>query len=270
MSQKPSPAARRADLTRTSGSSPGAPRSALDFATLCAQAGRGERDGEPLVPAIVQSTTYVRQGLESAAEHGYSRASNPTVAVLERALARLEDAPHAVAFATGLAAETALFQALCRAGDHVVCSRGLYGGTTRLLEQILSRAGVSASFVDTRDLAALRAALRPGTRLVLLETPANPTLDLTDLAAASAVARAHGALVAVDNTFLTGVLQRPLDLGADATVTSTTKLIEGHSVALGGAVVTRDEGLAEELRFVRKCTGAIQTPFNAWLTLARA
>jgi cystathionine beta-lyase/cystathionine gamma-synthase len=266
MSQKTS-AARRADLTRTSGPSPGAARAALDCATLCAQAGRGERDGEPLVPAIVQSTTYVRQGLESAAEHGYSRASNPTVAVLERALARLEDAPHAVAFATGLAAETALFQALCRAGDHVVCSRGLYGGTTRLLEQVLSRAGVSASFVDTRDLAALRAALRPGTRLVLLETPANPTLDLTDLAAASAVVRAHGARVAVDNTFLTGVLQRPLDLGADATVTSTTKLVEGHSVALGGAVVTRDAGLADELRFVRKCTGAIQTPFNAWLTL---
>lgn len=255
-----------ADLAQTSGTSPG-PCATLDLATLCAQAGRGERDGEPLVPPIVQSTTYVRAGLESAAEHCYSRVSNPTVGALERALARLEDAPHAVAFATGLAAETALFQAVCRAGDHVVCSRGLYGGTTRLLEQVLSRSGLSASFVDTRDLGALEAALSPRTRLVFLETPANPTLDLTDLAAASAIARGRGATVAVDNTFLTGALQRPLDLGADATVTSTTKLVEGHSVALGGAVVTRDDALAEELRFVRKCTGAIQSPFGAWLTL---
>jgi cystathionine beta-lyase/cystathionine gamma-synthase len=269
MSRTPSPSAPRApsDLTSTSGTSPGAPRTALDLATLCAQAGRGERDGEPLVPAIVQSTTFARAGIESAAEHTYSRASNPTVSALERALARLEDAPHAVAFATGLAAETALFQALCRTGDHVVCSRGLYGGTTRLLEKILSRGGIRASFVDTRDLAALRAALTPATRLVFLESPANPTLDLTDLAAASAIARAHGASVAVDNTFLTGALQRPLDLGADATVTSTTKLVEGHSVALGGVVVTRDAELGEELRFVRKCTGSIQTPFLAWLTL---
>ncbi|MBM3977980.1 MAG: aminotransferase class I/II-fold pyridoxal phosphate-dependent enzyme [Planctomycetes bacterium] len=278
---KQSPSARRGslDLTTTSGTSPGAERPAglppdlglphggLSLATLCAQAGRGERDGEPHFPAIVQSTTFARAGIESTAEHTYSRASNPTVSALERALARLEDAPHAIAFATGLAAETALFQAVCRAGDHVVCSRGLYGGTTRLFEQILSRAGVRASFVDTRDLAALRAALTPATRLLFLESPANPTLHLTDLAAAAALARASGAKVCVDNTFLTGALQRPLDLGADASVISTTKLVEGHSVALGGAVVTRDAALAEELRFVRKCTGAIQTPFHAWLTL---
>lgn len=263
MSQNPFPPA---DLTQTSGTSPGRP-SALDLSTLCAQAGRGERDGEPLVTPIVQSTSYARAGLESTAEHCYSRVSNPTVAALERALARLEDAPHAIAFATGLAAETALFQALCRAGEHVVCSRGLYGGTTRLLEQVLSRSGLRASFVDTRELAALEAAIRPETRLVFLETPANPTLDLTDLAAACALARAKGVPVAVDNTFLTGALQRPLDLGADATVTSTTKLVEGHSVALGGSIATRDDALAQELRFVRKCTGAIQSPFGAWLTL---
>src|SRR5690349_10471768 len=121
------------DLTSTSGTSPGA---APDIATICAQAGRGERDGEPLVTPIVQSTTFARAGLESAAEHTYSRASNPTVSELERALARIEDAPHAVAFATGLAAETALLVALCKAGDHVVCSRALYGGTTRLLGRI--------------------------------------------------------------------------------------------------------------------------------------
>ena len=260
------PASAAVDPSSASGTSPTS-RSALDLATLCVQAGRGHRDGEPLVPPIVQSTTFARVGIESAAEHCYSRVSNPTVAALERALARLEDAPHAVAFATGLAAETALFQAQCRAGDHVVASRGLYGGTTRLLEQVLARMGIEATFVDTRDLTALERALRPETRLVFLETPANPTLELTDVAAACALARAHGAKTAVDNTFLTAALQRPLDLGADATVTSTTKLVEGHSVALGGVVVTRDDALGEELRFVRKCTGAIQSPFGAWLTL---
>lgn len=265
-SQPVSAAQAVSDLTSTSGTSPGR-RSPLAFSTLCAQAGRGERDGEALVTPIVQSTTFVRDGIDSQAQHTYSRASNPTVSALEQALARLEDAPEAIAFSTGLAAETALFQALCRSGDHVVCSRGLYGGTTRLLEQILARAGIQADFVDTRDLTELRAALRTNTRLVFLETPANPTLHLTDLAAACAIVRGHGAKVAVDNTFLTGVLQRPLDLGADISVTSTTKLIEGHSVALGGVLITRDVALAEEFRFVRKCTGAIQTPFHAWLTL---
>ena len=251
----------------TSPTSSGSSRSPLDFATRCAQAGRGRGDGEPLVPSIVQSTTYARDGLSSAAEHCYSRVSNPTVSALEAALGSLEDAPPAVAFATGLAAETALFQALLRAGDHVVVSRALYGGTTRLLRQVLERSGIAATFVDTRDLESLERAFRPSTRLLFLETPANPTLDLTDLAAASALARARGIRVAVDNTFLTAALQQPLDLGADVSVYSTTKFIEGHSVALGGALVARDPALLEELRFVRKCTGAIQSPFGAWLTL---
>jgi cystathionine beta-lyase/cystathionine gamma-synthase len=265
MSQEPG-SLTASDLTSTSGTSPGRARP-LDSATLCAQAGRGRRDGEPLVAPIVQSTTFARAGIDSTAEHCYSRVSNPTVAVLERALGELEDAPPAVAFASGLAAETAVFAALCRSGDHVVCGRAVYGGTTRLFEQLLSRQGVRVTFVDARDPAHVAAAFEPATRLVFLETPANPTLELTDVQAVAAHASAHGARVAVDNTFLTGVLQRPLDLGADLTVTSTTKLIDGHSVAPGGAIVTRDQALAEELRFVRKCTGGIQTPFHAWLTL---
>ena len=239
----------------------------LSPATLCVQATRGRRDGEPLVAPLVQSTTYARDGLQSQAPHSYSRDSNPTVAALEQALGRLEDAPPAVAFGTGLGAETALFQTLLSSGDHVVCSRGLYGGTTRLLQQVLSRFGIVSTFVDTRDLRALSDALARKTELVFLETPANPTLDLTDIREASKIAHAAGARVAVDNTFLTAELQRPLDLGADVTVTSTTKFVDGHSAALGGSVVTRDESLLEELRFVRKCTGGIQAPFNAWLTL---
>ena len=235
--------------------------------TLCVRAGQGREDGEPLVTPIVQSTTYCRDGLESQARHGYSRESNPTVSVLEQALGALEGAPPAVCYSTGLAAETGLFLTLLKAGEHVICSRALYGGTTRLLEQILDGFGVETSFVDTTDLGAVRAATQENTRLVFAETPANPTLDLTDLRALADHAHELGAWLAVDNTFLTPVLQRPLDLGADFSVASTTKFIEGHSVALGGVVASRHEDWLEQLRFVRKCTGNIQTPFNAWLTL---
>jgi cystathionine beta-lyase/cystathionine gamma-synthase len=236
-------------------------------ATLCAHAGQGRRDGEPLVHPIVQSTAFARDGLESTAPHAYSRVSNPTVAALEETLGTLEDAPPAVAFATGLAAETALLLATVRAGDHVVCGRAVYGGTTRLLSRIFADLGVAATLVDSTDPQAVAAALRPCTRLVFVETPANPTLQLTDIGALAGIAHAAGALLAVDNTFLTPVLQRPLDLGADVSVLSTTKFVEGHSAALGGALVARDPELLARLRFIRKSTGAIAAPFNAWLTL---
>lgn len=236
--------------------------------TLCSHAGQGFADGQPLVTPIVQSTTFCRDGVDSQSQHAYSRCSNPTVAALEEALGRLESAPPAVAFATGLAAEAALFLALLKVGDHVVCSRAVYGGTARLLQQLLPDLGISATFVDTTDLAAVAGALQGrNTRLLFIETPANPTLDLTDISGASELAHQAGALVAVDNTFQTAVLCRPLDLGADISVYSTTKFIDGHSAALGGAVVSRDEAVLERLRFIRKCTGGIQTPFGAWLTL---
>ncbi len=234
---------------------------------ICPGAGRATRDGEPLVTPIVQSTTFARDRVGSAPDHQYSRVSNPTVAALEHALGALENAPPAVCYASGLAAETGLFLALLRAGDHVVCGRTVYGGTTRLLRQVLAGLGVETSFADATDLASVRAALRPNTRLVFVETPANPTLDITDIRGVAQIAHDAGALLAVDNTFLTPVLQRPLDLGADISVYSTTKFIEGHSVALGGSLVTRDAALLDRFRFIRKCTGAIQTPFNAWLTL---
>lgn len=240
--------------------------SRLNPDTLCARVGQGAGDGDPLVTPIVQSTTFCRGGVDSAAPFAYSRVSNPTVDALERALGQLEDAPPAVGFASGLAAESALFLALLRGGDHVVCGRAVYGGTTRLLQQLFSGFGVRSTFVDATDVAEVAAAVLPETRLIFIETPANPTLELTDIEAVSKVARDAGALLAVDNTFLTAVLQRPLDLGADLSVYSTTKFIDGHSAALGGAVVARDEALLDRLRFIRKCTGGIQTPFNAWLT----
>jgi cystathionine beta-lyase/cystathionine gamma-synthase len=240
---------------------------AHDWDTLCLHSGQGFGDGDPLVAPLVQSTTFCRDGVDSTAEHAYSRVSNPTVAALERALGRLEDAPPAVCFGTGLGAEAALFFALLRSGDHVICGQAVYGGTTRLLQQVLPELGIEASFVDTTDLRAVAETVRASTKLVFVETPANPTLDVTDIAAVAEIAHRAGALLAVDNTFLTAVLQQPLELGADLSVYSTTKFIEGHSVALGGAVVSRDEVLLDRLRFIRKCTGGIQSPLNAWLTL---
>jgi cystathionine beta-lyase/cystathionine gamma-synthase len=235
--------------------------------TLCPRIGIGERDGQPLEAPLVQSTTFCRSGLASAVEHAYSRVSNPTVTALEAGLGTLEDAPPAVCYASGLAAETGLFLGLLRAGDHVVCGRAVYGGTTRLLQQVLRGLGVEVTFADTTQAAAVKGALRTSTRLVFIETPANPTLEVTDIAAVAGLAHDAGALLAVDNTFMTPVLQQPLALGADLSVYSTTKFIEGHSAAVGGAIVGCDLALLEHLRFVRKSTGGIQTPFNAWLTL---
>lgn len=245
---------------------------ALHGPPACASA---ERDGAqrprrsgPLVGALSQSTTFHQARIGAGDGPTYSRVANPSVDELEVVLGALEDAPPAVTFGTGLGAETALFLAVLRAGDHAVVGEAIYGGTTRLFRQVLSELGVSSTFVDPTDPENVRRAITPRTKLVFIETPANPTLKLTDIAAVAAVVRraGPGVLLAVDNTFLTPVLQRPLELGADISVYSTTKLIEGHSTACGGAVISRDGALIEKVRWVRKCTGGIQAPFNAWLT----
>ncbi len=214
-----------------------------------------------LITPLVQSTTFLTGGA-----HAYSRVSNPTVSALEHELGALESAPPAVAFATGLAAETALFLTLLKQGDHAIIGRGVYGGTVRLFRQVLSDLGIDSTFVDTADPRFIERAITPSTKLVFIETPTNPTLELADIAAISQVTKPRGIKLVVDNTFLTPVIQRPLDLGADICVVSTTKHIEGHSTALGGAVTSRDTAFLEKLRFIRKATGAIQTPLNAWLT----
>ncbi|MEL6329700.1 MAG: aminotransferase class I/II-fold pyridoxal phosphate-dependent enzyme [Planctomycetota bacterium] len=232
----------------------------------CTRIGTARGDGHPLAAPIVQSTTFARSGVGTDPTHQYSRVSNPSVSALEKGLGELEGAPPAVCFGTGLAAEAALFLAVLRAGDHVACARCVYGGTTRLLQDLLPRLGITCTFIDARDPSELAAALRPRTRLVFLETPSNPTLEITDISACATIAKRHGAIVAVDNTFLTPILQNPLNLGADISVYSTTKFIDGHSVALGGALVSRDERLLDRVRHIRKCTGSIQSPFNAWLT----
>ncbi len=215
---------------------------------------------------IIQSATYVQQAVGVDKGHTYSRASNPTVSALEAALGSLENASTAC-FATGLAAIHTLFLATLKAGDHVVCSEVIYGGTYRLLKEVLAHLGIRSTFVDTADLQAVRESLRENTRLVLIETPGNPTLRLTDVAAVAKITRPRGVLLAVDNTFLTPVGLRPLDRGADVSVYSTTKYLEGHNATVGGALTTRDPALLDRFRFIRKSVGSIQAPQDAWLTL---
>lgn len=240
--------------------------SSTSLDTIALHGDHGRRSGEPLVGSLVQSTTFLQTEVGSSVPHAYSRASNPTVSELESLLGVLENAPPAVTFGTGLGAETALFLTLLKAGDHVVIGDAIYGGTIRICRNILSNFGITSTFVDSTRVASVAAAITPRTKLVFIETPANPTLVLTDIAAISRVTRAAGIPLAVDNTFLTPVIQRPLDLGADICVYSTTKNIEGHSSALGGAITSRDEAFLEKLRFIRKSTGGIQSPLNAWLT----
>ncbi|MFN0012634.1 MAG: trans-sulfuration enzyme family protein [Phycisphaerales bacterium] len=223
--------------------------------------------GRALGGSIVQSSSFTQQAVGDSPAHAYSRVSNPTVSDLEFALGALENAPPAVCFSSGLAAETALFLTLLSKGDHAVVSTAAYGGTVRLFNRVLAKYGIDATFVDATDAALVKAAINDRTKIVFVETPANPTLDLVDLSAVAKVCKERGVPLAVDNTFLTAAIQKPLDLGADISVYSTTKHIEGHSAAVGGAIVARDAELLTQLRFIRKCTGGIQTPFNAYLTL---
>lgn len=238
----------------------------LDTLALHAGASPDPATGALLTP-IYQSTTYVLEAVGSDKGFTYSRTANPTVSALERRLAALEGAEHASCFGTGLGATTALALALLQAGDRAVLSDVVYGGTVRLFQKILAKFGVEAEFVDAADPAAWEEALRRPARLVFIETPANPTLKLTDLEVVAQLAHNAGAVVVVDNTLLTPVLQRPLDLGADIVLHSTTKFIEGHNATLGGALITRNAELHEKMIFLRNAIGAIQSPFNAWLTL---
>jgi cystathionine beta-lyase/cystathionine gamma-synthase len=224
--------------------------------------------GESLAGSIVQSTSFRQSSVGGApVPHAYSRCSNPTVDDLEVALGAIENAPPAVTFGTGLAAETALFLSVLRAGDHVVLGDCIYGGTVRLVQQVLAGLGITHTFAPSTDPEKIRAAITPRTKLVFIETPANPTLVLTDIQAIADICKPRNILLAVDNTFLTPVILRPLDLGADIAVYSTTKHIEGHGAALGGALTARDPALLARFRFIRKSTGAIQSPLNAYLTL---
>jgi cystathionine gamma-synthase len=236
----------------------------MRFATRAVHAGLEPDPGYGgVVPAIHQATTYV-QGAPGSfrADYDYSRSANPTRRALEAALGELEGGL-ASAFSSGMAAEHALITAVCSAGRHAVLPDDLYGGTYRLVDKVLARWGLSYTMVDQSDLDAVAAAVREDTRLIWVETPTNPTLKVVDVA--GIVARKQGAFVAVDNTFATPVYQRPLELGADAVVHSTTKYLGGHSDAIGGAVVVREQEWHEGVRFVQNSVGAVPGPLDCFL-----
>jgi cystathionine gamma-synthase len=234
------------------------------FATRAVHAGLEPDPGYgAVIPPIHQTSTFVQRAVgEVVEDYDYSRGANPTRSALERALGELEGGL-ASAFSSGMAATHALVTAACDAGDHVVIPDDLYGGTYRLFDKVLSRWGLNYTMVDQTDLDALAAAVTDDTRLIWVETPTNPTLNVVDVP--GVVARRRNALVAVDNTFATPVNQRPLEDGADAVVHSTTKYLGGHSDVIGGAVIVRDAELHEQVRFIQKAIGAVPGPFDAFL-----
>jgi len=218
-----------------------------------------------VIPPIHLTSTYIQEEFGKPGEYVYSRSGNPTRRNLEASLAAMENAEHAIAFASGTAAIDACLRFL-GPDDHVICSEAVYGGTYRLFEQVLRRAsGLSFSYVDTADLDAVEAAWTEETRMLYVETPTNPLMQLTDIAAAAELAQRTGAVLVVDNTFMSPYLQRPLDHGAHLTLHSTTKFLNGHSDSIGGVVCTNRGDLAESLHFVAKSVGATLSPFEAWL-----
>lgn len=239
----------------------------MRFSTRAIHAGQ-EADpatGATIVP-IYQTSTFTQFSPGDHRGFEYSRSGNPTRSALETALASLENAEHGLAFASGLAAETAVLS-LLRPGDHVVAAEDLYGGTIRLLRQVFEPMGVATTFVDSTSPDAVEAALTPATRMVWAETPSNPLLAITDIAAVAAITADSGALLVVDNTFATPYLQQPINLGADIVVHSTTKYVGGHSDVVGGAVLMNREDLRERIAFYQNAAGGVPGPFDAWLTL---
>src|SRR5947209_17875267 len=237
------------------------------FATRAVHAGK---IADPLAGAVMtpiyQTSTYVQDGLGRHKGYEYARTRNPTREALERNVAALEGGRHGFAFASGLAAVDAVLKLLA-AGDHVVSGDNVYGGTHRQMTLIWSRVGLDFSFVDARDTRNVAAAVTPKTKMIYAETPTNPMMRLCDLAAAGEVARKSGALFVVDNTFATPYFQRPLELGADIVLHSTTKYLNGHSDMVGGMLVTNSGALAERLGFIQNASGAVPGPFDCWLAV---
>ncbi len=239
----------------------------LSIDTLCIHAGQ-EPDpisGAVMTP-IVLSSTFVQDGPGAHKGWDYSRAGNPTRDALEACLAALEGAKHGVAFGSGCAATTALLLTL-KSGDHVLVGDDVYGGTFRIFDKVMKQFGVDATFLDMTDPAKVREAVRPTTRMIWLETPSNPMLKIFDIAAIAEIARKSKLVLCVDNTFATPILQQPLALGATVAVHSTTKYLNGHSDVVGGAVMTKDDALAEKLRFLQKSVGGVPSPFDCYMVL---
>ncbi len=239
-----------------------------DFSTRAIHAGQAfdPRTGA-IIPPIYQTSTFVQDGIGGLrGGYEYSRSANPTRSSLEEQLASLEGGAHGFSFASGLAAEDVLLRATLKPGEHIVMSNDVYGGTYRLVSKIFVPWGVSLDTVEMSDLDAVRAAMRPNTKVLWVETPSNPLMKITDIAALAELGHAAGVTVVVDNTFASPYLQNPLAFGADVVVHSTTKYLGGHSDVLGGALVMNDDALATAVGFLQFAAGAVSAPMDAWLT----
>ncbi|MGH2516449.1 MAG: cystathionine gamma-synthase [Ktedonobacterales bacterium] len=239
----------------------------MEFATRAIHAGQpADPTTGATIPPIYQTSTYTQAGLGDHRGFEYSRTGNPTRAALEACLAALENARFGLAFGSGMAASSAVLSML-RPGDHVLAGDDLYGGSYRLFERVLRPMGITCDYVSARDIAAYEAALRPETKMIWAETPTNPLLSLVDIAALARLTQARGITLVVDNTFASPALQRPLDLGADIVVHSTTKYLNGHSDVIGGAVLTSNERMYADMKFYQNAAGGVPSPFDSWLVL---
>jgi len=238
----------------------------MKTSTRCVQLGTGNDLHGAIVPPIYQTATFVQPTATEFGDFDYTRSGNPTRSLLEEQLASLEDATYASAFASGMAALTALTR-IVRSGEEIIAGDDLYGGTVRLLERIASTQGVIVRYVDTTDLDLVRSNLTSSTRLILIETPSNPLFRITDIRALSLIARDADALLAVDNSMLSPVFQRPLNLGADIVIHSATKFLCGHSDVTAGAIITNDRSVHESISFQQNAEGAGLSPFESWLLL---
>jgi len=241
-----------------------------NFDTIAIHAGQEfDPSTGAVIPPIYQTSTYVQDGIGNLrGGYEYSRGGNPTRTSLETMLAALEGGKHGLSFASGLAAEDSLLRAVLKPGDHVVLGNDVYGGTHRLINRVHGAWGVRNSTVEMSDLAAVEAAIIPGeTKILWVETPSNPLMKISDIAALAAIGHKHGALVVVDNTFASPALQQPLALGADVVVHSTTKYLGGHSDVIGGGLIINDDELAEKTTFIQFAAGPVSAPLDAWLTV---
>lgn len=239
----------------------------MRFETLAIHAGQPPDPAYGAVmPPIYQTSTFAFKGFNQPGPFDYSRSSNPTRKALEDCLAALENGTRGFALATGMAAETTILM-MFEAGDHLIVHDDLYGGTYRLLVSVIANKGIEVEFVNLRDLDALKAAIRPNTKVIWTETPTNPLMNLLDLAAIAEIARSHGVLTICDNTFLSPFFQKPLDLGIDISFHSTTKYINGHSDVVGGAIIVKDDALAEKIGFLQNALGTCAGPMDCFLTL---
>lgn len=240
----------------------------MKFATKAIHAGFDcHQHNRALMPPIYQTSAFAHDAVGEQLDFAYARTGTPTRAALEANLAALEEAQHGLAFASGMAAVDAVLRATLQPGDEVIAVADLYGGAYRILDKVMQPLGIKVTFADLSDAANLQAAISPQTRLVWLETPTNPLLNLVDVAALSAIAHAHGAVVAVDNTFATPYLQNPLNQGADIVVHSATKYLGGHSDVLLGLVAVNDEALFKAIKFIQNAAGAVPGPQDCFLTL---